>query len=254
LGAALTALQEIVTCSPAVTHTGSPSAMYFYERKKLIDSMSRTAGSVADGVAGAANKTAVHAKLVECTSPVFGGFAGISGTQRSDDPGSAMEQTRPYNGTLAWWTALTNLGNALDQANTQAREHSRTLKNSSKVLRASVYGDTVSFKFNAEDIDNLLFANVRTLATPTLNASVLAFDEHAWALTYSGSQWSFTVADFEVADPTIATTALTFAVSSTDTHAGKSKPLSMTRCPGTDNAMNILRFTPTSTAFVKRKG
>ena len=49
-----------------------------------------------------------------CTCPLFGGFAGMNGSQqRTDDPGDQCEPRRPHSHDAAWWTEVTTLKNCL---------------------------------------------------------------------------------------------------------------------------------------------
>ncbi|WP_271407778.1 hypothetical protein [Pseudomonas sp. Q1-7] len=238
-----TAFAPIVVCSTGITHSGGVSMLSLVEMARLINGLARTGGSVVDKISQ--NAARLHDHLVECTSPVFGGFPGMDGNQRSDDPKSSMEQTRPANGDTAWWTAVTDIGKLLERASLFERSVDRE---GCKDIKSSVYGDKVKFKLTNEDLDNIIIANLRTVVTPRFNTSVLAFDEKSWFLHHNSSKWSFQVAtdDFQFPSYQPDKSAFKFSVSTTDTHLNRSKHLTMTRCPGVDNEKNILR--PTSDA------
>lgn len=49
-----------------------------------------------------------------CLGPPFGGFWGINGGQRTDDPEELRERVRPRSSDLNWWTNLNAIGTALE--------------------------------------------------------------------------------------------------------------------------------------------
>lgn len=238
-----TAFAPIVVCSTDVIHSVGTSMMSFAEMGRLVNGLARTGGDIVDKISK--NSAKLHDHLVECTSPVFGGFPGMDGNQRSDDPKSSMEQTRPANGEVTWWTAVTEIGKLLERASYWERSSDRQ---GCKDVRSAVYGDKVKFKLTNDDLDNIIVANLRVLVTPRYNSSVLKFDEKCWLLQHNGSKWSFLVAndDYQYPSHQPDKSSFSFSVSSTDTHQHRTKHLTMTRCPGNDNEKNILR--PTSEA------
>jgi hypothetical protein len=239
------ALGSIVSCDDAIVHSAGRSIMSFVEMKTVIDKLARTGGSVTERITGATSKDTLHAALVDCTSPVFGGFPGMDGTQRSDDPGSTMERTKPFNGDAAWWTAVTEIGNALQTASYWARPIDR---NGCKDLNSAKYGDKVKFKLSNASLD-LILGHLRTVTTPTHNNQVIAFDEKSWLVTVPSGTWAFTVTpeDYVFGAKDVATGSYQFTVSDVDAHAGKKKLLEMTRRAGVDaNVKNILKPTAQS--------
>jgi hypothetical protein len=244
------ALGTIVTCNKDIAHSAGISIMSFVEMKNVIDKLARTSGSVTERITGATSKDKLHAALVECTSPKFGGFPGMDGKQRSDDPGSTMEKTKPRNGDTAWWNAVTQIGETMQTASYWANLRDRQ---GCKDLNSAVYGDKVKFKLTNENLD-LILAHLRTVTAPGYNNNVLAFDETAWLVDIPTGKWGMTVAadDFTYGAPTAEVPAASykFTVSSTDAHAGKSKFLEMTRCPGVDNERNILKPTSASAKII----
>jgi hypothetical protein len=232
---------DVVECSTKIEHSRGSSMLSLAEMGRLIDGLSRNNNGIVNEIAGIQLKT----RLVECTSPIFGGFAGMDGAQRSDDPGPNMEQKRPANGDTAWWTAITDIGKLLERASMFELIKDRE---GCKDIKSAVNGDWVKFKLTNEDLDNIILASLRTVVKPRFNTTVLAFDEKSWFLDCLGSQWSIKVAenDFEYPAYSQIVPAFSFSVSETDTHLNRSKHLEMTRCPGVDNAKNILK--PTTSA------
>ncbi|QCP53543.1 hypothetical protein FAZ95_31370 [Trinickia violacea] len=249
----VTALGSIVTCDSDIVHSAGKSMMSFVEVKNVIDKLARTADSVTERITNATSKETLHAALVSCTSPVFGGFPGMSGDQRSDDPkdaNSKMEPTKPFNGDPAWWTAVTSVGHALQAASYWAKPSDR---NGCKDLDSAGYGDKVKFKLSNESLDVIL-AHLRSVTTPTHNNQVLAFDEKSWLVQIPNGTWGMTVSKNEflygAGAAVVPTDSYKFKVSSVDAHAGKTKLLEMTRCPGLENEKNILKPTSASAKII----
>ncbi|MBN7822811.1 MULTISPECIES: hypothetical protein [Gammaproteobacteria] len=243
-----TVFAPIVVCNTSIVQSEGVSMMSLVEMERLINGLARTGGSIVDKISQ--NAVRLHDHFVECTSPVFGGFPGMDGNQRSDDPKSSMELTRPSNGDASWWSAVTDIGKLLERASLFERSSERE---GCKDLKSSVYGDRVKFKLTNNDLDNILLANLRTVVTPRFNSSVLAFDEKSWLFHYNGSQWSFVIADDIYHYPSYRPdkSAFKFSVSTTNTHTNRSKHLPMTRCPGIDNEKNILRPTVDAAKLIK---
>lgn len=243
-----TVFSPIVVCSTNVTHSVSASMLYFIEMGRLVNGLARTGGNIVDDIA--THPAMLHNILVKCTSPVFGGFPGMDGNQRSDDPKSSMELTRPANGEVAWWTAVTEIGKLLERASYWEQPSDRK---GCKDVKSAIYGDKVKFKLTNADLDNILIANLRILVTPHYNSSVLKFDEKCWLLQHNSSKWSFLIADDDYQYPSYQPdkSSFSFSVSSTNTHLNRSKHLTMTRCPGNDNEKNILRPTSDSAKLMK---
>ncbi|WP_207005380.1 hypothetical protein [Trinickia mobilis] len=242
------ALGDIVSCDKDIVHSMGRSMMSFAEMKNVIDKLARSGGSVTERITRATSKDALHAALVDCTSPVFGGFPGMSGDQRSDDPKDAadkMEQTKPFNGDPTWWTAVKSIGDALQAASYWAKPADRK---GCKDLNTARYGDKVKFKLSNASLDVIL-GHLRTVTTPTHNNRVLAFDEKSWLVTVPSGTWGISVVheDYVFGAKEVATASYKFMVSSVDAHAGKSKFIEMTRRAGANaNVKNILKPTPDS--------
>lgn len=58
-----------------------------------------------------------------CLGPAFGGFWGINGGQRTDDPEELRENVRPRSGDLNWWTNLSAIGTALESMSPKIKEN-----------------------------------------------------------------------------------------------------------------------------------
>lgn len=243
------AFGDIVTCNKSIVHSVGASIFSFVDMKRLIDGLARTkGGSATEKITGASSADRLRSALVECTSPVFGGFPGMDGKQRSDDPGSSMEKTRPFNGEVAWWNAVTAIGNALELASYWPRPKDR---DGCKAIASSVYGDKVKFKLTNESLD-LILGHLRTVVTPAYNSAVLGFDEKTWLVDIPRGRWGITVAenDYLYASVEVGAGTYKFMVSSVDAHAGKSAFIEMTRCPGVDNEKNILKPTASSAKVI----
>jgi hypothetical protein len=239
------ALGSIVTCDDDIVHSAGRSMMSFADMKNVIDKLARSGGSVTERIIGATSKDTLHAALVDCTSPIFGGFPGMDGDQRSDDPKSTMEKTRPFNGDQAWWTAVTSIGNALQTASYWARPKDR---NGCKDLDTAKYGDKIKFKLSNATLDVIL-GHLRTATAPTHNNQVLTFDEKSWLVKIPSGTWGITVTPeaYVFGAKDVATASYQFQVSTVDAHAGKSKFIEMTRRAGVDaNVKNVLKPTPES--------
>lgn len=241
LDAKLAFFNGIVSCDKDIAHGANCTIFKFREIAHLIDSLKRTNNSIVGRIDDWVNSAdRMRQLLVECTSPNFGGFPGMDGKQRSDDPESNMEKTRPYNGPIEWWAALMAIGNTLEHISS----FPPAKLGNCKQLKHSAYGDSVKFKLSDNHIENLL-AQVRVLSSPAFNNSVLPFDEKSWQLNYQGNMWSFVIANniFQHAAYNPDKSLFAFKVTSDNSHFNRSKHIEMTRCPGIDNEKNVLRPT-----------
>jgi hypothetical protein len=234
-----TKFNELVECNGEINIVKSLIGMVEYQR--LLNGLTRTANGMADRLAKESNKANISKLFVECTSPIFGGFPGMEGKQRNDDPASTMEKTRPFNGDAAWWTALQAIGSRLELSSYWVPVELKGCKD----IKTAGYGDKVKFKLTDAHFNDEILAHLRTLVTPNFNTTVLPFDPKSWLSHYNGSKWSFNITEnaFEVPEYGADLSALRFSVSTVDSHAGRKKHVAFTRCPTINNEMNQLRPT-----------
>jgi hypothetical protein len=64
-----------------------------------------------------------NAVALACLGPRFGGFWGINGGQRIDDPEEHREKMRPRSSDVNWWTNLTAVGTALESFAPKIKEN-----------------------------------------------------------------------------------------------------------------------------------
>ncbi|WP_339494222.1 hypothetical protein [Pseudomonas sp. RA_105y_Pfl2_P56] len=234
-----TKFKDIVQCNNEITLVKSLLGMV--EAQRLLNGLTRTSNGVADRLATETVSANISKLFVECTSPVFGGFPGMEGKQRNDDPESTMEKNRPFNGNATWWAALQAIGAKLELSSYWAPNE----RNGCKDIKSAGYGDKVKFKLTDAHFNDEIFAHLRTLVTPGFNTTVLPFDAKSWLSHYNGSTWSFNITDnqFQVPEYGADLSGLRFSVSTINSHAGRKKHVAFTRCPTINNEMNQLRPT-----------
>lgn len=104
------------------------------------------------------------------TSPIFGGFPGVDGSQRTDDPGHLREKTKPLNGNNEWWVALDQIGSILETAT------------ASKITL--INEPELSFNLSDDNVDSLIHS-LRVLVL-NYNKEVLPFDDNSWGMNFHG--------------------------------------------------------------------
>ncbi|MCF7749283.1 hypothetical protein KQ945_00895 [Bacillus subtilis subsp. subtilis] len=90
---------------------------------KRIKAIATTAPNQLDTDVRNAGEFSPDAVARACLGPAFGGFWGINGGQRTDDPEELREKARPRSGDLNWWTNLTAIGTALESISPKIQEN-----------------------------------------------------------------------------------------------------------------------------------
>jgi hypothetical protein len=144
--------------------------------------------------------------LTNGTSPIFGGFSGMDGSQRSDDPGSSREKNKPLSGAKEWWSSLTNIGIYLEKAS------------ENKIIDAKK-DDVIHFNFSDDELDFIILALI-PLALK-YNYTVLSFNANDWGMFFGNVNHDITLSS--VTSPQIVKGNPFYVKTNTSPNANKIK-------------------------------